>query len=230
MKGLESGSVDHSQKKLRDAKGEKATQERCRAVLEMIAPGRVKYGPSGRDYYVELPPGGGAWWVYLRPWDNGTIATCVYPGNNMSQARTFFNRVVKQKIFELIAKGWQIQPTLALNFVQRFLPLPGNKLSLEQYFDFWASEEIRQIRREGQGFEDFSHYLRTHRLINATAERKIREEFIESKRTFMNVCPGFELVFAWRRAVANRLDQDQLFVEAVRARANEALQTWGQTL
>jgi hypothetical protein len=46
----------------------------------------------------------------------------------------------------------------------------------------------------------------------------------------MNVCPGFELVFAWRRAEANRLDRGQQFVEAVRDRANKALRTWGQTL
>jgi hypothetical protein len=46
----------------------------------------------------------------------------------------------------------------------------------------------------------------------------------------MNVCPGFELVFAWRRAEANRLDRDHQFVEVVRDRANEALRTWGQTL
>jgi hypothetical protein len=46
----------------------------------------------------------------------------------------------------------------------------------------------------------------------------------------MNVCPGFELIFSWRRRKANRLDGHGRFVEAVRARANEALRTWGQTL
>jgi len=42
--------------------------------------------------------------------------------------------------------------------------------------------------------------------------------------------PGFELVFAWRRAEANRLDREDQFVETVRAHANEALSTWGQIL
>jgi hypothetical protein len=148
----------------------------------------------------------------------------------MSQAQTFFKRVVKPEFLGLVRKGWKIQPSLALNFRSGFLQTHGNKLSVEQYFDFWASEEIRQIRREGNGFEGFSRQLYAHRLINATDQRKIKREFIESKRDFMNVCPGFELVFAWRRAEANRLDRGQQFVEAVRDRANKALRTWGQTL
>jgi hypothetical protein len=217
-------------KQLGKAKGEKATQERCRAILETIAPGRVKYWISGDDYYVELPRGGGAWWVYLRRWDRGGIAICIYPGNTMCQARTFFKRAVKQEFLDLVRNGWKIQPSLALNFRSGFLQTYGNKLSIEQYFDFWASEEIRQIRREGNSFENFSQQLRGPRLINGTDQRKIKREFIETKKNFMNVCPGFEIVFAWRRAEANRLDRGQQFVEAVRDRTNEALRTWGQTL
>jgi hypothetical protein len=230
MKGPVSGGGSCGEKRLGGARGEKQVQERCRVILETIAPGTVKYWPSGRDYYIELPRGGGAWWVYLRRWEGGCIAICIYPGNNMSQARAFFKRTVKQEFLDLVRNGWKIQPSLALNYRSGFLQTHGNKLSVEQYFDFWASEEIRQIRREGNGFEDFSQHLHAHRLINATDQRKIKREFIESKRDFMNVCPGFELIFAWRRAVANRLDRDKRLVEAVRDRANEALRTWGQTL
>jgi hypothetical protein len=106
----------------------------------------------------------------------------------------------------------------------------GNKLSLEQYFDYWASEEIRQILRDDNGFEDLSRRLRAQQLINAKAQRELHKVSIETKRNFLNVCPGFELIFEWRRAEANRLDRDQRLVESVSDRANEALRTWGQTL
>ncbi len=230
MKGSESCGGSYSEKKLDDAKGEEETQERCKAILETIAPGKVRYWPSGGDYHIELPRGGGAWWVYLRRWHHGYIAICIYPGNNMSQAQAFFKRAVRQEFLGLVSKGWKIRPGLTLNYISRFLSMQGNMLSLEQYFDYWASEEIRQVRREDNGFEDLSQQLRVRRLIGARDQRDIKKEFIGAKRDFMNVCPGFELVFGWRRAEANRLDRDEQFVEAVRGRANEALGTWGQSL
>jgi hypothetical protein len=229
MKGPEGGG-SRGEKRLRDAKSEEDVQERCKAILETISPGRVKYSVRNRCHYIELPPGGGAWWVYLGLWDDDSIAVCIYPGNTVSQARKFFERARKQEFFGLESKRWKIQPYLCFCYMAWGRPADGNKLSREQYFDYWASEEIRQVRRNDNGFEDFSQRLRAHGLINARDQRYIKQDFIETKRDFMNVCPGFELVFAWRRAEANRLDRDQRFVEAVRARANEALGTWGQTI
>jgi hypothetical protein len=163
-------------------------------------------------------------------WDDDSIGVRIYPGNNMSQARKFFERARKQEFFELESKGWEIQPNLCFGFRDWSRPAYGNKVSRQQYFDYWASEEIRQVRRENNGFEDFSQRLRAHQLINAKDQHNIKKDFIETKRDFMNVCPGFELIFAWRRAEANRLDRDKRLVAAVRDRANEALRTWGQTL
>jgi hypothetical protein len=230
MKGREGRGGSYKEKKLGDARGEDQVQERCRAILETIAPGRVKYWISGDDYHIELPRGGGALWVYLRLWEHGRIAICIYPGNTMSQAQTFFKRVVKPEFLDLVRKGWKIQPSLALNFMQHFLQTQGNKLSVEKYFDFWAAEEISQIRRDNDGFEELSQFLRAHRVIDAKDQHTIKKEFVGTKMPVMNVCAGFELVFAWRRAEANRLDRGQDFVEEVRARTNEALRTWGQTL
>lgn len=215
---------------LADARGEEETQERCTAILKAVAPGRVKCPLNGRDCHIELPGGGGAWWVYLRPWYIRCIAICIYPGNNMSQARTFFKRVIKHEFLRLVDRGWEIQPALALNYVSRYLQTQGNKLSLEEYFDYWSSEEIRQVRRENNGFEDLRDRLATHGLIGAKDIQKIKEEFIGAKRDFINICPGFEVTYAWGRAKANRLDRDEQFVEVVRSRANEALGTWGQSL
>jgi hypothetical protein len=148
----------------------------------------------------------------------------------MSQARKFFERARKQEFFELESKGWEIQPNLYFGYRDWSRPANGNKLSGEQYFDYWASDEIRQVHRKYNGFEDFSQRLRAHRLINAKDQSNIKRDFVETKRDFLNVCPGFELIFAWPRAEANQLDRDQGLTEAVRDRANEALRTWGQTL
>jgi hypothetical protein len=230
MKGRKGSGGSNSQKKLGNAKGEEEAQLRCKAILETIAPGRVKYSERGGVYYIKLPPGGAALWVYLALWDDDSIGVRIYPGNTVSQARKFFERARKQEFFGLESKGWKIQPYLCFCYMAWGRPADGNKLSLEQYFDYWASEEIRQVRREDNGFEDFSQRLRAHGLIDARDQRYIKQDFIKTKRDFVNVCPGFELVFAWPRAEANRLDRDQRFVEAVRARANEALGTWGQTI
>lgn len=230
MKGSERIGGNTSEKKLGDAKGEEETQQRCRTILEAIAPGRVKSPPNRGDCHIVLPGSGGAWWVYLRPWYIKCIAICIYPGNNMSQAQAFFKKAIKREFLRLVDRGWEIQPSLALNYVSRYLPTEGNNLSLEQYFDYWASEDIRQIRRENNGFEDLSDRLATHGLIGAKDIRKIKKEFIGAKRDFINICPGFEVTYAWGRAKANRLDRDDQFLEAVRTQANEALGTWGQSL
>src|SRR6266567_3481237 len=121
MKGSDSSGRGTSQKKLGDAKGEEETQKRCKAILETIAPGRVKYWPSGEDYYINLPGGGGghgfgdggAWWVYLRRCHDGRIAICIYPGNTTCQARAFFKRARRHEFLALVGKGWEIQPNLA---------------------------------------------------------------------------------------------------------------------
>jgi hypothetical protein len=230
MKGRKGSGGSYSEEKLGNAKGEEEAQLRCKAILETIAPGRVKYSISGGVYYIELPPGGAAWWVYLVLCDDDSIEVRIYPGNTVSQARKFFERARKQEFFELESKGWKIQPYLCFCYMAWGRRACGNKLSREGYFDYWASEEIRQIRREDNGFERLSQRLRAHRLIDARDQRNIKRDFIETKRDVMNVCPGFELIFAWRRAEANRLDRDQRLVAAVRARANEALETWGQTI
>jgi hypothetical protein len=229
MKGPKSGGASRGEKRLGDARGEEEIQERCKAILEAIAPGHVKC--SGGDYYIELSPGGGAWWVYLALWDDDSIAVRIYPGATVRQARKFFERASKQEFFGLESKGWEIHPDLGFCFISWGRSAYAKKKpNREQYFDYWASEEIRQIRREDNGFEDLSQRLRAHRLIDARGQNIIKKNFIKTKRDFMNVCPGFDLIFAWRRAEANRLDRDRRLVEAVRDRANEALRTWGQTL
>lgn len=211
--------------------GEEEAQSRCKAILEMIAPGRVKYSVSGRVYYIELPNGGAAWWVYLILCDDDSIEVRIYPGNTVGQARRFFEKVRKQEFLGLESKGWELRRYLVFCFIgTEVYRAKAKELSLEQYFDYWASEEIKQIRREDNGFEELSQRLRANRVINPNDQRNIKKEFIETKRDFMNVCPGFELIFAWSRAEANRLDRDQRFIEAVRARVSEALRTWGETL
>lgn len=231
MKGPESGGGGCREKKLGDARGAEEARGRCKAILDTIAPGRVKCGVRGGDYYIQLPPRGAAWWVYLGLWDEDSIAVRIYPGNTLGQAREFFERTRKQEFFGLERKGWEVRPYLWFCYIGTGVCLAkGNKLSPAEYFDYWASEEIRQVRRKDNGFEDLSRRLRAQRLIDARDQRNIRKGFIETKRDFMNVCPGFELVFAWPRAEANRLDRDQQFAAAVRTRANEALGTWGQSL
>jgi len=216
--------------RLRDARDEEAVEGCCRTVLETISPGRVKRSARGGNYYIELPPGGSAWWVYLGLWDDDSIAVRIYPGNTLRQARKFFERASKQEFFGLESKGWQIHPYLCFCYMAWGRAAEGTKLSPEEYYDYWASGEIRQIRREDNGFEDLSRQLRAHRIINARDQRNIRSDFIQTKRGVINACPGFEVIFSWPRADADRLDRDGLLVGAVRARANEALRTWGQTL
>jgi hypothetical protein len=229
MKGQESGGGGRSGTGLHDARDEEAVEACCRTVLETISPGRVKRSPRGGNHYIQLPHGGGAWWVYLGLWYED-IAVRIYPGNTTRQAQNFFASVSKREFFGLESKGWQIEPYLCFCYMAWGRPANGCELTPEEYFDYWASEEIKQIRREDDGFEGLSQQLRAQRIIDAGDQRNIERDFIETKRDFMNVCPGFELIFSWQRAKADRLDHDGRFAEAVRARANEALRTWGQTL
>ncbi len=110
MKRSESDGGIHGEKKLGHAKGEEEVQERCRAILETIKTGCVER--SRGYYYVRLPDGGAAQWVYLALWDDDSIGVRIYPGNTVRQARTFFDIVTKQEFFGLQGKGWEVRPYL----------------------------------------------------------------------------------------------------------------------
>jgi hypothetical protein len=170
--------------------------------------------------------------VYFGPQDGTSkITTDVYPGNLMSQAREFFRRVSKREFFELEETGWRIRPYLYFGYRGvEVCRASGNKLSLQEYFDYWAGEEIQQVRRDLNGFEELFRRLLAQSLLSEEGVLCLHKGFTQTRRDHINVCPGFEVSFPWRRSDANKLDREGRFVEAVRTKVNEALATWGQSL
>jgi hypothetical protein len=207
---------------------EECVTTRCGAILKTLAPSTVKLHG---DYYVELPPGGPAWWVYLGNWDDNCIAVRTYPGDTMNQARKFFERVRRREFLELEGRGWEVTPRLHFSYMQsEICNAEGTKLNLQEYLDYWASEEIVQARRDSNGFQNLFHQLLGQRLVDENDLSSLNENFTRTKRDHINVCPGFEVTFSWKRGDANRLDRKGCLCDEVRIKANEALETWGQTL
>lgn len=205
--------------------------QRCAAILENVAPGRVKC--SKGQFYLVLAAGEPAERIYLNPGENvRSIEMRIYPGDTVKQANSFFGRVRKGDFLWLLNNGWELTPNLHFSYIGTYTcQVNGNEIDLEDFFDFWAREEIRQVRRRDPNtFPDLFRHLREHHLISGEDQLFLHERFSATKRDHINVCPGFKMIFAWKRASANKLDRECRLAEAVHAKANEALITWGQYL
>lgn len=202
-------------------------KRRCISVMEKIAPGKVKYH-RGWKGFIEIEGPVRTIDLYPEVFENGEwrIVLAMYPGATMTQAREFLNKLRKKEFLGLQEKGWKIAPDLHLSFRAANIATRTKK-SLEEYILYWQTEKrlISQVQRNN--FITLFQKLKDENLISEEDIPKLEEQFINSKRQTLNICPGLALYYSWSKPKAIELDSQDRFEEEVRFRIQEAIVTWG---
>ena len=203
-------------------------KRRCISVMEKIAPGKVKYH-RGWKGFIEIEGPVRTIDLYPEVFENGEwrIVLAMYPGATMTQAREFLNKLRKKEFLGLQEKGWKIVPDLHLSFRATNIATRTKK-SLEEYILYWQTEKrlISQVHRSN--FITLFQELKDKNLISEEDIPKLEEQFINSKRQTLNICPGLALYYSWSKPKAIELDSQDRFEEELRFRIQEAIVTWGQ--
>jgi len=164
-----------------------------------------------------------------------TLALCLYPGDTIGQARTFYAPPHVENTLHLRDLGWELDPNLHLAFMQRNYVWTKVDVGIDEYLSFW----LERMPQHGQtsagdeaklGFKTAFEDLIRHQLASESDRPAFVKEFMSTARREMNICPGVEVTYSWPLGEAEKLDNQGFFAEKVCDRLREALAAWGQTL
>jgi len=207
-------------------------RKRCSTILESLSSGAIEHqrgyedyiplssGPSRKAFLYPKVSGAGDWDVIL----------AIYPGDTVSQAREMFERLRKDDLLSLVARGWNIVPNLHFAHIQKHLHWCEPQLSLNEYITFWLKnrDKIRQFQRNE--FQSLFQMLLGAKLISEADLGELNRHFTETNRNSLNLCPGLALHCSWPKGRAVDLDTVDSFKGEVRSQIVEALALWGQSL
>jgi hypothetical protein len=215
-------------------------RKRCIAILESIAPGRLRRRQGGNPHIaLTNGPATDAYFYpdrdYSETGEHGewNVAVNIYPGDTITQARKFFANVRRDEFLALEEKGWTIVPNLHFAFITTQLyRATGTKVSPRDYFEYWSGDgEIGQIHRDKTDFQSYFQQLQDDGQISQADFTELERIFTNTTKQTINACPGFRVSFSWSKTKAEQADaQRDRFAEVVRSRMLEALATWGQAL
>ncbi len=209
-------------------------KKRCHAILESIAPEKIEES-SGTKFIVL--DNGTAKLILLKPKlddnNNWSIYLSLWPGDTVSQARKFYNKVDKKSFLDLQNRNWSIKPNMHFAFMNSNLVHTTSNLDVEDYFNFWHANRklIKQESSDTSGnFESLWQDLLKHNIITNDDIKNLEDNFDNTKRKNVNICPGFKLQHKWTKDDASKLDDEDEFVNTVKQKIEEAMQTWKQFL
>lgn len=209
-------------------------QRRSRMLLEDIAGDQVSYH-RGNEHCIKLDSGP-VREIYVSPEEHRgvwSIRLKMYPGDTVSQARELYDQLDVTQIQNLIDIGWSCQTNMHFTFMGTGLVWSQPDLSTEQYIDFWLSKRrsIQQEKREADvGFHRLFETLQEQHLITQSDWTELEENFQNTERESINICPGLELTYGWTKELACQLDDCGEFGETLKNKIGDALRAWQQTM
>jgi len=207
----------------------KRLERRGKAILEEIAPGNVHYH-RGWAWYIRLPKKQAAAMAALRvteAQDDILIHVQLVPGDTMSQARRFYDRVDVDRLLALQDKGWTITPNLHLAFMSSNLVWTHTKrVTLADYLRYWRENRSKISQVSRADFEELFDSLVETGFAEEEDRAEFARHFLETSRTKLNLCPAVNLHRYWELDEAVRLDAGGAFVGIVREEMLVALATW----
>jgi len=122
-----------------------------------------------------------------------SLRLALWPANTVSQTRDFFADVDKEAFLGLRNCGWTIRPNFHFSHIQKQLVWAETKMPVEEYFEWVASDPNRIGGGEftESSLEPLLESWLKQELITQETKRELTTHFINTKRTRMNVIPGF---------------------------------------
>lgn len=186
--------------------------------------------PKRRLPGLRVVPGESIRRVHLT-FDNGRIELRMYPGDVLDQARVLYARPNHvHALLDLQDDGWQMRPNFHWGFRESGLvhvwPMPGT-LDIGAYSDYWIDniESTKQVREE-----DYVGYLEhlQHDHIVDGKHRAVFDATFPGTRSTATPRPGIAARYEWQLDTAQLLDDAGEFLDAIRTRANQMLDTLGE--
>jgi len=174
--------------------------------------------------FVEIP----------EDYDRSHLRLSIYPGDTIAQARSFYGNVRSfEPIQALMDKGWECRTNFHLAFMSTNLTdmyTPRNRIG--QYFDYW-SRNIARIQKIGLGdLRVLLEELEKEKLVvnDESTRKKLGDEIFNTRRQWINVCPGFCI---WRDFPFKKLidlDRKEELAFMLAGRIREVLAMLGKPL
>lgn len=83
---------------------------------------------------------------------------------------------------------------------------------------------------EKDSLTEYIEDLRVHNLISTTDGKKLKENFSETNRSYLNMIPGFQVTYDWPLSEVIELeDKDMLEATLIEA-LQFCLSTWGEEI
>jgi hypothetical protein len=133
-----------------------------------------------------------------------TLALCF--GDSQRQASSFYKS--NPNISHLKDPKWKMFPNFHVSFMTSNLVRFESEDS-EHYLQFWK-DNVKEIHQQKK--EDVPKYLKwlvDEKVINMPkeAEEKLKKMFYDTAMQTLNICPGFELNYAFNISEAEELDK-----------------------
>ena len=167
--------------------------------------------------------------------DESFVVLGLYPADTINQARRFYTKANIEATVRLKQRGWDVYPDLHLSFMQTScLLLKGNR-RLDEYLRYW----LDHMPQHGQivvnddvknSFLVAFEQLVAEGFASESDRSGFAQQFIDTRRTKMNICPGVGAEYYWPLKRAEELDAQGRFAAEISERLQEALGSWGQAL
>ena len=162
-----------------------------------------------------------SWWITLELW----------PGDTMTQAKEFWQKVDAERLLELRDRGWSLKPNLHFSFMATHLYRANTSLTVDEYIELWKSGEMEIVSLYRDDAGSYRHNwdcLVAKGLISPDDIEPLEEVTTRTNRDRISMSPGLGISYTWLAKQAAQLDRDGALVDEVKERIREVTETWGE--
>ena len=208
-------------------------ERRCVTIMEAAALGMVEYH-RGWHYSIRLDNKRGVKEVALYPKSEPAGAWAVwldiFPGDTLSQARSFYSSVNVSKVTSLLDQKWRIGPNFHVAYRSSNIHWAETKINVSQYINYWQKQvkqnTLNQIpRADWQGY--FGLLLQDG-IISSNDMSTINGYHQNTGYPSLNICPGISIRFKWDSDKAMEIDDRNCnsFANELKSKVDNVLQCW----
>lgn len=215
-----------------------ALDRRIEALIESLGRGLgfdVGFRPGSKPY-LDLP-NEVVRQVHLtvdrdREGNSLVLRQSIWPGDTVRQARAFLERVDQDAFLSLPDASWKVRTNLHYSHMQKHLVWAETSLSVSDYLAYFAThpEEIGRRQFEEVTLSDLCDRWRDVGLVSDSDVESLHHAFGETRRSFLNVIPGFELTREWSMSDIIVFESEHRLERTLVESLREPLSTWGETL
>lgn len=201
--------------------------KRCIAIMEQINMGEVKYHIGWKDYIcvnmdsikqIALSSNfeNEEWNIWLE----------MHPGDTMNQARCFYRNLNSSKFLGLKSKGWDLSPNMHFSFRASNLVWTNTNISIENYVRYWEDNVDSLGQVCNTEFTEYFKRLESEGMLSTEDWDLLNKNIINTNMQRINVCPGMNIFYWWTKKEATELDNGTKFIDIVKHKIAEAIETW----